>query len=106
MADADQKDAVNPASQSPGLSYTDMLKMDTRKVPDFLMDESQQDLGTHPLSTERYTSSEFARLEAEKMWPKFGSLPLVTRIFQTQGIRLFLIMQESLSFWFGRQMGM
>ena len=46
-----------------------MLKLDTREVPQFLMDESQVDLGTEPLSTERYTSAEFAALENEKMWP-------------------------------------
>lgn len=69
MADANQTKKMIPKSQSPGLSYTDMLQMDTRDVPDFLMQESQVDLGTQPLPTLRYTSHEFAALEAEKMWP-------------------------------------
>ena len=58
-----------PKSDCPGLSYTDMLERDTRDVPDFIMQESQIDLGTEPLSTERYTSAEYAALENEKMWP-------------------------------------
>ena len=69
MADADDRQMKTPKSDCPGLSYTDMLKMDTREVPQFLMEESQVDLGTEPLSTERYTSAEFAQLENEKMWP-------------------------------------
>ena len=44
-----------------------MLKLDTRNVPQFLIDESQVDLGTEPLSTDRYTSAEYAVLENEKM---------------------------------------
>ena len=69
MADADDRQMNTPKSDCPGLSYTDMLKMDTREVPQFLMEESQVDLGTEPLSTERYTSAEYAALENEKMWP-------------------------------------
>ena len=69
MADANDRHMKTPKSGCPGLSYTDMLKLDTREVPQFLMDESQVDLGTEPLSTERYTSAEYAALENEKMWP-------------------------------------
>ena len=58
-----------PRSSSPGLSYSDLLELDTRPVPQFLKDESQVDLGNAPLSTERYTSAEYAQREAEKMWP-------------------------------------
>lgn len=58
-----------PSSSCPGLSYSDLLDLDTRPVPQFLKDESQVDLGNGPLSTERYTSAEYAQREAEKMWP-------------------------------------
>ncbi len=60
---------VERADRCPGDSYTDMLKADTRRVPDFLFAESNQDLGDEPISTERYTSATFKAVEDEKMWP-------------------------------------
>lgn len=69
MADYDESEHLLPKSDCPGLSYTDLLNLDTRPVPQFLKEESQEDLGTDPISTERYTSAEFAKLENEKMWP-------------------------------------
>jgi phenylpropionate dioxygenase-like ring-hydroxylating dioxygenase large terminal subunit len=67
MADIDPK--IVRDDRCPGPSYTDMLEADTRRVPDFLFAESNQDLGDAPLSTERYTSAAFKALEDEKMWP-------------------------------------
>jgi phenylpropionate dioxygenase-like ring-hydroxylating dioxygenase large terminal subunit len=60
---------VEREDRCPGQSYTDMLENDTRRVPDYLLIESNQDLGDEPISTERYTSAEFAAREAELMWP-------------------------------------
>jgi phenylpropionate dioxygenase-like ring-hydroxylating dioxygenase large terminal subunit len=53
----------------PGQSYTDMLAGDTRPVPDWLMTESNQDMGDEPLDPARYTSEAFAAAEREKLWP-------------------------------------
>jgi phenylpropionate dioxygenase-like ring-hydroxylating dioxygenase large terminal subunit len=53
----------------PGISYTDMLKGDTRRVPDYLFEESGIDMPNDALSVEPYISAEFARLERERMWP-------------------------------------
>ena len=53
----------------PGLSYTDMLKADTRRAPDYLLMESNQELGDEPLTLDRYISEDWARREREKMWP-------------------------------------
>lgn len=60
---------VDRPDRCPGMSYTDMLEADTRPAPDYLLAESNQELGDEPLSTERYTSETFARAEREKMWP-------------------------------------
>lgn len=53
----------------PGMTYTEMLDADTRRVPDFLFEESQIDMPTDPLPIEPYISADFARLERERMWP-------------------------------------
>jgi len=67
MADIDLE--IERPDRCPGITYTDMLKVDTRRVPDYLVIESNQELGDAPLSTERYTSAEFKALEDERMWP-------------------------------------
>lgn len=69
MADGDKKTLIGPGGRCPGLSYSDLLDHDTRDVPDFIRAESNIEMGVEPLSTERYTSPEFYRLENEKMWP-------------------------------------
>lgn len=66
MADFDSKPAE---ARCPGPSYTDMLKADTRRAPDYLLMESNQQLGDEPLSTDRYTSPAFKQQEDERMWP-------------------------------------
>ena len=57
------------ADRCPGLSYTEMLLGDTRPAPDYLLAESNQELGDEPLDPTRYTSAEFAAAEHEKLWP-------------------------------------
>lgn len=56
-------------NRCPGISYTDMLKGDTRTPPDYLFEESHFEMGNEPLPVKPYISEEFARLEREKMWP-------------------------------------
>lgn len=53
----------------PGISYTDMLEADTRPAPDYLLMESNIDMDDEPLSTDRYTCSEFKAREDELLWP-------------------------------------
>jgi phenylpropionate dioxygenase-like ring-hydroxylating dioxygenase large terminal subunit len=67
MADIDPK--IDRADRCPGLTYTDMLHQDTRRVPDYLMNESAPELGDKPLSSARYTDAEFLTREYDKMWP-------------------------------------
>ena len=67
MADIDPK--IERADRCPGITYTDMLRQDTRRVPDYLMLESTREFGDQPLSPERYTSAAFLAREYEAMWP-------------------------------------
>jgi phenylpropionate dioxygenase-like ring-hydroxylating dioxygenase large terminal subunit len=67
MADIDPK--IERPDRCPGITYTDMLAVDTRRAPDYLVMESNQDLGDEPLSTDRYTSADFKAREDELMWP-------------------------------------
>jgi phenylpropionate dioxygenase-like ring-hydroxylating dioxygenase large terminal subunit len=67
MADIEPK--IERPDRCPGISYTDMLAADTRRVPDYLLIESNQDLGDEPLTTDRYVSAAFKAREDELMWP-------------------------------------
>ena len=67
MADIDPQ--IDRSDRCPGITYTDMLAVDTRPAPDYLVMESAQELGDDPLDPDRYTSPAFKALEDEKMWP-------------------------------------
>lgn len=60
--------AQGPAPSAP--SYSDYLRADSVPVPEFLLQESWHDLGTAPLSTDRYVSQAFFDREAERLWPR------------------------------------
>lgn len=51
------------------MGYNDMLAADTRRVPDYLFEESGFDMPNDPIGIEPYISEGFARAEREKMWP-------------------------------------
>jgi phenylpropionate dioxygenase-like ring-hydroxylating dioxygenase large terminal subunit len=57
-------------ARSTGISYQDLLKTDTKPVPDVLREERPEYLGSERIPVERYISQEFHRLEAEKLWPR------------------------------------
>jgi hypothetical protein len=69
MNDLSPPQDQNRDDRCPGTSYTDMLKADTRRAPDYLLIESNQELGDAPIAIERYVSEDWAKLEREKMWP-------------------------------------
>jgi phenylpropionate dioxygenase-like ring-hydroxylating dioxygenase large terminal subunit len=52
-----------------GISWTDLMAIDSRPAPASLTEESYEYRGSDPLPVCRYTSAEFARLERERMWP-------------------------------------
>jgi len=68
MAERDPAIEAPGEARCPGTSWADLLDADSRPVPAFLREESYRYLGSDPIPTERYTSSDFMRLEFEKMW--------------------------------------
>ena len=68
MAEQDTQVAQGQ-DRSEGDTWVDIMKRDSREVPDFLIEESYEYRGSEPIPAERYTSEEFARLERERMWP-------------------------------------
>lgn len=64
-----QVNSILREDRCPGMSYTEMLEGDTRRVPDYLFEESTADLPNDPIPVEPYISADFARLERERMWP-------------------------------------
>jgi phenylpropionate dioxygenase-like ring-hydroxylating dioxygenase large terminal subunit len=70
MATLDRKPATQGGTnRSAGISWTELMKLDARPVPDFLNKESYTYRGSEPLAASRYTSVEFQQLENDKMWP-------------------------------------
>ncbi len=101
MSDGEHRGA--DANRCPGMSYTDLLDRDTRPVPEFLREESQLEMGDAPISTERYTSAAFARLEDERMWPNVWQFaareeempdPGDTVVYENAGKSFVLVRQE------------
>ena len=102
MADG-SKVTIIGGERCPGTSYTDLLDADTRQVPDFLREESIEDMGSEPISTDRYTSVEFMELENEKMWRKVWQFaareeelpdPGDTVLYENAGRSYVIIRQE------------
>jgi len=69
MADRDPTIEAAGAARCPGATWTDILALDSRPVPDFIKEEKYEYRGSAPLDASRYTSADFERLEQEKMWP-------------------------------------
>jgi len=68
MADRDPK-LPGGKERSPGISWTELMEIDSRPVPSCLTEDHYEYLGSEPLSADRYTSEDYARAEREKMWP-------------------------------------
>jgi phenylpropionate dioxygenase-like ring-hydroxylating dioxygenase large terminal subunit len=68
MADIDPQMTAG-AARSPGISWTDLMKLEGRPAPACLTHESYAARGSKPVDAARYTSEAFAALEREKMWP-------------------------------------
>jgi phenylpropionate dioxygenase-like ring-hydroxylating dioxygenase large terminal subunit len=56
--------------RSPGLSYQEVLDLDTKPVPAALREERVIDLGPEAVPISRYTDPAFFQQEVEKMWMK------------------------------------
>jgi phenylpropionate dioxygenase-like ring-hydroxylating dioxygenase large terminal subunit len=57
-------------AQCDAINYQEILDRDTRIVPAALRERKVPDLGTAPISTERYTSQAWFDREIDKMWLK------------------------------------
>lgn len=64
-----ERDSGFGTEKDHGISWTDLMAIDSRPVPACLTEESYHHLGSDSLPVTRYTSEEFARLERERMWP-------------------------------------
>jgi phenylpropionate dioxygenase-like ring-hydroxylating dioxygenase large terminal subunit len=67
MAESDPK--LGGESRSPGISWTELMEIDSRPAPSSLTQEHYEYLGSDPLPADRYTSEDYARAERVKMWP-------------------------------------
>ena len=68
MAERDPE-LTQGAARSEGISWNELMNLDSRAVPDFLTEESYTYRGSDAIAADRYTSEEFAKLERERMWP-------------------------------------
>jgi phenylpropionate dioxygenase-like ring-hydroxylating dioxygenase large terminal subunit len=69
MADRDSMIEAAGKARCPGATWTDILALDSRPVPDFMREETYEYRGSEPLAASRYTSFEFQLQEYEKLWP-------------------------------------
>ncbi|HEY4409624.1 MAG TPA: aromatic ring-hydroxylating dioxygenase subunit alpha [Acidimicrobiia bacterium] len=65
-------DDARSRPRSSGISPQEILQREAQRqeVPDVLLSESYAYLGSDDIPVERYTSADYARLEAERLWPK------------------------------------
>ncbi len=60
----------NGEDRSPDTSYTEYLSQDSKKVPDFMVEENFEYLGSEDIDTSRYISREFFEKEKDCMWTR------------------------------------
>ena len=65
MAEADSR-----SERGPGRNWNELAAGDTNRVPDFLLEDHEPEMGDAPLDVARYISREFFDLEMERMWPR------------------------------------
>jgi phenylpropionate dioxygenase-like ring-hydroxylating dioxygenase large terminal subunit len=58
----------------PSPTYEDILRRDTRPVPEHLLEAGVPEIGTAPIEASRYTEAEFARLEERYLWPRIWQM--------------------------------
>ena len=73
------KDGV---ARTPDTSYTEYLEQDSKKVPDFIMEENFEFLGSEDIAMDRYTSKEFFQKKLIVCGLEFGNSLVEWKIFQ------------------------
>ncbi len=93
-------------ARSPGLSYDDLLDMDTHPVPDVLRMRSWHFLDDADIPVSRYTSRDFHDLEVEKMWTKVWQMACRSDdipdagdslVYDIAGLSILLVRQVDMS---------
>ena len=64
------KDKKQEIPRTPDTTYTEYLEQDSQKVPDFMVEESFEELGSEDIDINRYISKEFFEKESECMWTR------------------------------------
>jgi phenylpropionate dioxygenase-like ring-hydroxylating dioxygenase large terminal subunit len=62
--------AMKQQARQPGVSYQDLLDLESNPVPAALRYSSDTFLGSDPISVERYLSREYFELEKTRLWPR------------------------------------
>ncbi len=66
---SESPDSGGGQARCPGDGWTDFMAQDSRPSPAFLTEDHYEYMGSEPIEAARYTSSDFARAEQERMWP-------------------------------------
>ncbi len=56
-------------ARCPGAGWDDLMKADSRRPPEFMVEDAYDYMGSEPLAAARYTSPEFFARELKSMWP-------------------------------------
>jgi nitrite reductase/ring-hydroxylating ferredoxin subunit len=73
------------ADRSPGVSYQDLLDLDTHEVPDFLRSETDTDYGVADIPAYFYFSPEIAELENQRIWRRTWQFACRTEVIPNVG---------------------
>ena len=70
MAEAYKDLDPDTMPRSPGITYQQLLDLDSREVPDVLRMQSPKDMGLNEFSVERYTTRDYHEKEVNHLWKK------------------------------------
>jgi phenylpropionate dioxygenase-like ring-hydroxylating dioxygenase large terminal subunit len=70
MAEAYKDLDPDSMPRSPGMTYQDLLDLDTHEVPDVLRLQSPKFMGLNEFSVKRYTTQAYHQLEVAHLWKK------------------------------------
>ena len=84
-------------------TYEEVLERDSRPIPNHLRQGPVPDIGTEPVSVDRYISPDFERLEAKYLWPRIWQMacreeeipnPGDTLVYEVAGWSLLVVRQD------------
>ena len=78
-------DDKHKISKQPKDSYQDIIARDSTGAPDFLQHALSPEIGTDPISVDRYWSAEFYQKENEHLWPRVWQMACMEDEIAEQG---------------------